>query len=65
MAYGDIEITAPRDMYWERAVDEAIDQASWPGSTKRIPIRRNGLVVAYVVGAEYLDKLEKAAGVRT
>lgn len=65
MAYGDIEITAPRDEPWHKCVDDAIQRASWPGSTERIPIRRNGLRIAYVVGATYLDELEKRAGVRS
>jgi hypothetical protein len=63
MAYGDIETTAPRDESWHRLLDDAFERASWPGSDVRIPIRRNGLRVAYVVGADYLEQLEKRAGV--
>jgi hypothetical protein len=61
MAYGDIEMTAPRDESWHRALDDAIDRASWPGSTHCQPIRRGGLLIGWVVGAGYLEALEKTA----
>jgi hypothetical protein len=61
MAYGDIELTAPRDESWHQCVDDAIQRASCPVSIEAVPIRRNGLRIAYVVGANYLDQLVKTA----
>lgn len=62
MAYGDIElVSATWNDSWRKLIHDAIDRASWPGSDTAVPIRRNGLKIAYVVGADYLDRLEKAA----
>lgn len=62
MAYGDIEMTAARDESWHHLVSEAVQRASWPGSSERVPIRRGGIRIAYVVGADYLEELERTAG---
>lgn len=66
MAYGDIELAGEDwDQAWRKRLADAIDRASWPGSRNAVPIRRNGLKIAYIVGAGYLEELERKAGVRT
>jgi hypothetical protein len=60
MAYGDIELAGEDwDESWRKRLTEAIGKASWPGSTNAVPIRRNGLKIAYIVGADYLEDLIK------
>jgi hypothetical protein len=66
MAYGDIELASEGwDESWRRRLTDAIERASWPGSASAVPIRRNGLKIAYIVGAGHLEELERKAGVRT
>jgi hypothetical protein len=60
MAYGDIELAGEDwDESWRRRLTEAIERASWPGSASAVPIRRNGLKIAYIVGAGHLEDLIK------